>query len=942
MGKKNRPMPNSSNNKDAILKRAAIDSLDKQLSEKKELVAEVQDWIARKAEKEAELQSLIEQVSLYGEAKEIVDRKELLLQQAKEEKTAIENEVETLKVSATSIREEIERYQKVIGVYETAEEIINSAEERSKTIIHDAEKVSEAKASEYDELLSGAETEKEKILGEAKVIARKMLDKAKQEGENAHINAESVVKSACDEAETVLALANEQAAEIINNANIQYKEALSQKDSILTSAQESAGIILSEAREKVEQYYSCKVAEGESQKTAVIEAANQERNRIISQAHMDAEMLSTNVRTQAEDYAKRIREKAESEADRIVGAAETVANHIAEEADKERNNARQYADLLKEKAFQETGRIKEQAYEAMVADRKALNDKLSHAAELQAEYEAKLKELERRSLVLDRREDSIDSEIADRVEKECEITKHRFDELQDFSNRIYRENKELNRLKEISLELQAKMIDRNTLDAQRQQLEELANKGITVDTADNYVRAFAELEKAEKQIEKLKIEKANMASALRQTSNNEDELNIEKDRNKFYVDTIKELTEELNKSKTVSRSGMIAPIMVAPAFMTSNELDDDRDIANEIEWLDHIQKQSKSSGLQFSKRQIYAYHTAQKIKDMSPLVVLAGVSGTGKSELPKNYAIHGGMNFLSIPVKPDWDSPASLFGYYNSIERRFEATDLVRALYQMSKDDVRQQQMMVVLLDEMNLAHPEQYFADLLSKLETCRGMSESAQYDILLGGGEAPERLDIGGNILWTGTMNEDETTKGLSDKVIDRSTLITFPRPKVLYDRKEIAEIKPSFVLSKKKWSSWCNDVRESDVINEKLFVYKDVVQSINEQMSGMGKNLGHRVWQGMAKYINHHPNVLYAKKEDDLQIALDKAFSDSLAFKVMPKLRGVETRGLNEDRLNNIEMILSAHASELVQDYNNARQLTTELFQWCSADFMNKDDE
>ena len=54
MGKKNRPMPNNSNNKDAILKRAAIDSLDKQLSEKKELVAEVQDWIARKAEKEAE------------------------------------------------------------------------------------------------------------------------------------------------------------------------------------------------------------------------------------------------------------------------------------------------------------------------------------------------------------------------------------------------------------------------------------------------------------------------------------------------------------------------------------------------------------------------------------------------------------------------------------------------------------------------------------------------------------------------------------------------------------------------------------------------------------------------------------------------------------------------------------------------------------------------
>ena len=943
MGKKNRPMPNnSSSNKDAILKKAAIDSLDKQLSDKKELIAEVEDWMTRKSEKEDELQALIDKVSLYGEAKEIVENKEAILLQAKEAKETIESEVAALKAVAVEKQEKIDSYEKKLGVFEAANEIIKSAEDRAETMMREAEKTALKKATEYDELLSRAEAEKEKLLNEAKASANEILEKAKRNEEDAHISADSVVKSAKDDAAAVIALAKEQASTITEEANKYYKETLAHKDAILADARTSAEVIVSDAREKVEQYYSCKVAEGEAQKAAIIELASRERDRIISQARTDADTLCNSVRAQAEDYAQRTRDSAEAEAECIVRTANADAERIAEEADKARQDAREYAEALRKKARQEADQIKEQADQNTAADRKKLDDERSRVAELQGEYEGKLKALERRNLMLDQREDCLDAEVSERAERECEITKHQHAALKDYVKDVELRNKKLNYLAGIETELKKGLIDKNTLDAQRQQLEELANKGITVETADDYVRAQAELKKAEKQIEKLKTEKANMASTLRQTSDNADELDIEKEKNKFYADTIKELTEELNKSKTVSRSAMIAPMKAAPAFMTSNDLDDDRAVASEIEWLNHIQAQCKASGLQFTKRQIYAYHTAQKIKDMSPLVVLAGVSGTGKSELPKNYAIHGGMNFLSIPVKPDWDSPASLFGYYNSIERRFEATDLVRALYQMSKDELRQQQLMMVLLDEMNLAHPEQYFADLLSKLETCRGISESAQYDILLGGGEAPERLDIGANILWTGTMNEDETTKGLSDKVIDRSTLITFPRPTVLYDRNEIAEIKPSFILSKKKWNGWCSEVRESGMIEEKLTEYKEVIERINEQMSGMGRNLGHRVWQGMAKYIKHHPNVVYAKKDDDLEIALAKAFSDSIAFKVMPKLRGVETRGSNEERLNNIERLLNAHASELVPDYNTACHLTTELFQWCSADFMNKDDE
>ena len=81
---------------------------------------------------------------------------------------------------------------------------------------------------------------------------------------------------------------------------------------------------------------------------------------------------------------------------------------------------------------------------------------------------------------------------------------------------------------------------------------------------------------------------------------------------------------------------------------------------------------------------------------------------------------------------------------------------------------------------------------------------------------------------------------------------------------------------------------------------------------------------------------------KNPDELAVAMKKAFCDSIAFKVMPKLRGVEVRGQNEEKFEQIGNILATNAEELIPDYNHARELTTELFQWCSADFMNKDDE
>ncbi len=162
---------------------------------------------------------------------------------------------------------------------------------------------------------------------------------------------------------------------------------------------------------------------------------------------------------------------------------------------------------------------------------------------------------------------------------------------------------------------------------------------------------------------------------------------------------------------------------------------------SETDALAALKSYLKHHGLKFHDRTLNAFHTSLKTTQSSPLVVLAGVSGTGKSELPRRYSEAMGMNFLNIAVQPRWDSPQDLFGFYDYLEQRFRPTELTRALIQMDpywqednrgwqvekKDELKRSnrsgEMLLVLLDEMNLARVEYYFSEFLSRLETRRGI---------------------------------------------------------------------------------------------------------------------------------------------------------------------------------------------------------------------------
>lgn len=300
-------------------------------------------------------------------------------------------------------------------------------------------------------------------------------------------------------------------------------------------------------------------------------------------------------------------------------------------------------------------------------------------------------------------------------------------------------------------------------------------------------------------------------------------------------------------------------------------------------WLDRIERAMQDAGFRFSPGLLRAFHTSLKVARSSPLTILSGISGTGKSELPRLYADLGGLSFLPIPVQPSWDSPSDLFGFFNYSDGRLKAEPLARLLAQVNdqKDPLRQG-LSLVLLDEMNLARVEYYFAELLSRLEARRavgggaGQRERASVHLDVGAGEA-ERLYLDERVLFVGTMNEDESTQSLSAKVMDRACMLSFPGPRDMHIARQDPARPWDKRLSFETWKSWVRECEPGEISEE--------LNQLNEIMDDLRHPFGHRLFRAIHAYIANYPEAV--NKEEDR----NAAWADQWAMKILPRLKGLE---------------------------------------------------
>ncbi|MGH2510258.1 MAG: McrB family protein, partial [Ktedonobacteraceae bacterium] len=205
---------------------------------------------------------------------------------------------------------------------------------------------------------------------------------------------------------------------------------------------------------------------------------------------------------------------------------------------------------------------------------------------------------------------------------------------------------------------------------------------------------------------------------------------------------------------------------------------------NEKILLDAVQRYITARGYYFDDETLYNYHICLKTR---PFVILAGISGTGKSKLSQLYAeaLGNSTRYLRLPVRPNWSDDRYLLGYFDTITREYITEPAIEFLLEANADE---DNLHFFCLDEMNLAHVEYYFSQFLSAMEEERPtdrritlLSKKVQQQML----SIPEQSEfarqlahvlIPTNLFFTGTINVDETTQPISDKVMDRANTLEF----------------------------------------------------------------------------------------------------------------------------------------------------------------------
>jgi len=153
------------------------------------------------------------------------------------------------------------------------------------------------------------------------------------------------------------------------------------------------------------------------------------------------------------------------------------------------------------------------------------------------------------------------------------------------------------------------------------------------------------------------------------------------------------------------------------------------------------------------------------------LIILQGISGTGKTSLPYAFGKFIKNDATICSVQPSWRDRTELFGYFNEFTKRFNETELLKKMYEATyKDDI-----FITIMDEMNIARVEYYFAELLSILE----MPSRDEWVVSL----VPSvwstdpkhlfdgKLRLPENMWYIGTINNDDSTFAVTDKVYDRA---------------------------------------------------------------------------------------------------------------------------------------------------------------------------
>lgn len=402
--------------------------------------------------------------------------------------------------------------------------------------------------------------------------------------------------------------------------------------------------------------------------------------------------------------------------------------------------------------------------------------------------------------------------------------------------------------------------------------------------------------------------------------------------NESKVEKITDPLEEAEYTKNASRE-------------TLNEDTNNSTSNGEFEFIEAFKETTVRNNLCYSIEDLINLHICAKT---NPLTILAGMSGTGKSELANSYAkmlkaSEKDGTLLFLPISPSYTEPGDILGFLNNTTGLYvpSETRLVDFLIHAQNNT---NFMHLVIFDEMNLSQVEHWFAPFISLLE-----KKPEERRLYLYSPEAhcinrkayPDYIIINDNVKFIGTVNIDETTKDFSDRLLDRANIINLRKEKLSKLQVEMSELSLKGQSYDKfecddvtKYQSW---IANNNWIEAYLPEEIDFLDELHDLLNkyDVQKGVSFRITRKIGEYLLNIPSDTNGNKLLSKEVAFDIQIKQRLITKIKGtekqygKLIGVIKESINNEPVN----------SELFKFFNSDKASKISTFTLTKNEIIRK---
>lgn len=361
-----------------------------------------------------------------------------------------------------------------------------------------------------------------------------------------------------------------------------------------------------------------------------------------------------------------------------------------------------------------------------------------------------------------------------------------------------------------------------------------------------------------------------------------------------------EYTQELNESAKLLEETLEQKTKTIDEV--ENKITEETILNNaEYEMLESFRRTVIDSNLCYDYEDLINLHICVK---SSPLTILAGMSGTGKTQLALQYAkmldtqeLNHTLLFMS--VSPSFTEPDDVLGYLNPNNGLYIPADTGLVDF-LNKAQNNTNKMYMVIFDEMNLSQIEHWFSPFISVLEKdtdARYLTLYNDKSYCINKDAYPHKIKINNNVIFIGTINLDETTKNISDRVLDRSFTINLKKKKFIeYSDQGLeseAEGLPKLKVCENSslYNQWRTKQNPIQSFSIKELEFLDELHAVISKYDDQ-KGVSFRVLKNIGTYIGNIP------RDDDSKDLINKKNAFDLVLKqtVMKKLSGPDNRLIN----------------------------------------------